>query len=44
MLLPLPGLGKNLPAEVPLEDFELVAGLDPQELRILSNFLDHMSA
>jgi CRP-like cAMP-binding protein len=39
LLQSLPGPGKNLPVEVPLEEFELVAGLDPQELRILSNFL-----
>jgi glutaminase len=39
LLQALAGPGKSAPAETPLEEFELVADLDPQELRILSDFL-----
>jgi glutaminase len=39
LLQSLAGPERNPPAEVPLEEFELVADLDLQELRILSGFL-----
>jgi CRP-like cAMP-binding protein len=39
LLQPFSGAGRNLPAEVPLSDFELVADLDSRELEILGDYL-----